>query len=132
VGTMRRVRRLIFLVFSLLIVYRVGSSPSGVEAKAFVNGKWFTGQDFESATFYAVDGILTKRKHPGPIETVDLQGAFVVSAFEDAHVHFPSTEQNFQLANRAFLRAGAFYVLNAGGKAETEPPALEARHASHN
>ena len=119
---MRRVLILIFLVLSLLIVYRVGSSPSGSEAKAFVNGKWFTEQHFESTTFYAVDGILTKRKPPGPIETVDLQGGFVVPAFGDAHVHFPSREQNFEMANRAFLQAGAFYVLNAGGNAETENP----------
>jgi len=119
---MRRVLILIFLVLSLLIVYRVGSSPSGSEAKAFVNGKWFTEQHFESTTFYAVGGILTKRKPLGPIETVDLQGGFVVPAFGDAHVHFPSREQNFEMANRAFLQAGAFYVLNAGGNAETENP----------
>ena len=119
---MRRVRLLHFLVFLGLVIPRVGSSPSGSDAKAFVNGKWFTGQDFESATFYAVDGILTKRKPAGPIETVDLQGGFVAPAFGDAHVHFPSTEQNFEMANRAFLQAGAFYVLNAGGNAETENP----------
>jgi hypothetical protein len=66
---MRRVLLLIFLVLSLLIVYRVVSSSSGSDAKGFVNGKWFTEQHFESATFYAVDGILTKRKPPGTIET---------------------------------------------------------------
>ena len=65
---------LILLVFTLLIINRAGSSPSGSDAKAFVNGKWFTGQDFESATFYAVGGILTRRKPSGPVETVDLQG----------------------------------------------------------
>jgi hypothetical protein len=71
---MRRVLLLLFLVFALLTVSRVGSSPSSSDAKAFVNGTWFAEQDFESATFYAVDGVLTKRKPPGPIETVDLQG----------------------------------------------------------
>ena len=119
---MRRVLLLLFLVFSLLTVSRVGSPPSSSDAKAFVNGKWFAEQDFESATFYAVDGVLTKRKPPGPIETVDLQGGFVVPAFGDAHAHFPSTAQNFEMANRNFLQAGAFYVLNAGGNAETENP----------
>ena len=119
---MRRVLLLPLLTFFLLVIPRVGPSPSGSRAKAFVNGKWFTGQDFESTTFYAVDGTLTKRRPPGPIETVDLQHGFVVPAFGDAHVHFPSTEQNFEMANRAFLQAGAFYVLNAGGNAETENP----------
>jgi imidazolonepropionase-like amidohydrolase len=119
---MKRVLLLPFLVFFLLATPRIGSLPSGSGAKAFVNGQWFTGQDFESATFYVVDGILTKRKPPGPIETVDLQGGFVVPAFGDAHAHFPSAEQNFEVANRAFLQAGAFYVLNAGGNAEKENP----------
>ncbi len=118
---MRRVLLLLFLVFSLLTLSRVGSSPSSSDAKAFVDGKWFTGEDFESATFYAVDGVLAKRKPPDPIETVDLQGGFVVPAFGDAHAHFPSTEQNFEMANRNFLQAGTFYVLNAGGNAETQP-----------
>ena len=119
---MRQVPLLLFLAVSLLTVSRVGSSPSSSDAKVFVNGKWFAEQDFESTTFYAVDGVLTKRKPPGPIETVDLQGGFVVPAFGDAHAHFPSTEQNFEMANRNFLQAGAFYVLNAGGNAETENP----------
>jgi imidazolonepropionase-like amidohydrolase len=119
---MRRVLLLPFLAFFLLAIPRIASLPSGSGAKAFVNSQWFTGQDFESATFYVVDGILTKRKPPGPIETVDLQGGFVVPAFGDAHAHFPSTEQNFEMANRNFLQAGAFYVLNAGGNAETENP----------
>ena len=74
VGPMRRVLLLPFLVFFVRVIPRAGSSPSGSDAKAFVNGKWFTGQEFESATFYAVDGILTKRKPSGPVETVDLQG----------------------------------------------------------
>jgi imidazolonepropionase-like amidohydrolase len=119
---MRRVLLLPFLVYFLLAIPRIGSLPSGSGAKAFENGQWFTGQNFESATFYVVDGILTKRKPPGLIETVDLQGGFVVPAFGDAHAHFPSTEQNFEVANRAFLQAGAFYVLNAGGNAEKESP----------
>jgi len=45
-----------------------------------------------------------------------------VPAFGDAHNHFPSTEQNFEKANQAFLQAGAFYVLNAGGDADEENP----------
>jgi len=100
----------------------VGSSLPGAGAKAFVNGQWFTGKDFQRTTFYAVDGILTRRKPAGTTETVDLQGGFVVPAFGDAHSHFPSTEQNFDKANRAFLEAGVFYVLNAGGDAEKENP----------
>ena len=106
----------------LIIVAEVGSPHSSSQAKALVNGQWFTGKDFKSVTFYAVNGILTNRKPTGPVEIVDLQGGFVVPAFGDAHSHFPSTEQNFEKANRAFLQAGTFYVLNAGGDAEKENP----------
>src|SRR5215469_5009365 len=119
---MRRFLLLLLLVFFPPIVPKIESRPSGDEAKALVNGKWFTGKDFKSTTFYAVHGVLTKQKPTGPIETVDLRGGCVVPAFADAHSHFPSTEQNFEKANRAFLQAGVFYVLNAGGYAEKETP----------
>jgi hypothetical protein len=115
---MRQVLLLLFLVSSPFIVSRDGSSPSGSEAKAFVNGEWFDGKDFQSATFYTVNGLLTKRKPNGPLETVDLHGGFVVPAFADAHNHFPSSKQDLAAANRAYLDAGVFYVLNAGGNAE--------------
>jgi len=85
-----------------------------------VNGKWFTGKEFQSTTFYAVNGILTKQRPTGLIGTVDLQAGYVVPAFADAHSHFPSSGQNFETANRAFLQAGVFYVLNAGGDADKE------------
>src|SRR5215470_3784303 len=114
---------LVFLQASFsILVSEVGSPHSTSQAKAFVNAKWFTGREFQSTTFYAVNGILTKKKPTGPTETVDLQGGFVVPAFGEAHSHFPSTEQNFEKANRAFLQAGVFYVLNAGGDAEKETP----------
>src|SRR5215472_8440289 len=110
-------RLLLLLVFFQatfpIPVAEVRSPHSSSQEKAFVNGKWFTGKKFQSATFYAVNGILTKQKPTGPIETVELRGGYVVPAFGDAHSHFPSTEQNFETANRAFLQAGVFYVLNA-------------------
>ena len=119
---MRRALVLLFLaVFFLLSfplgVSRIESSPSGSEAKALVNGKWFTGKDFQRAVFYAVDGILTRQKPTGPIETVDLRGGFVVPAFADAHNHFPSSRQDLSATNRAYLDAGVFYALNAGDAA---------------
>ena len=119
-------RLLLLLVFFQawfpILVAKVESPYSSSQAKGFVNGKWFTGKEFQSTTFYAVNGILTNRKPTGPVEIVDLQGGFVVPAFGDAHSHFPSTEQNFETANRAFLQAGVFYVLNAGGDADKENP----------
>ena len=120
--SVRRIFLLLCLLSSLLVVSEVGSSPSGPGAKAFVNGQWFTGKNFQSTTFYAVNGILTKRKPTGLVETVDLRGGFVVPAFADAHNHSPSSEQNVGTANRAYLDAGIFYVLNAGGNADSANP----------
>jgi len=50
---------------------------------------------------------------------IDLQGGFVVPAFADAHTHFPSSRHDLADANRAFLDVGVFYILNAGGNAES-------------
>jgi len=52
------------------------------------------------------------------METFDLHGGFVVPAFGDGHNHSPSSKQDLAAANRAYLDAGVFYVLNAGGNAE--------------
>ena len=112
----------LFLFPSRVMVPAIASPPRGPEAQAFVNGKWFTGKDFQSGTFYAVDGNLTARKPDGPVRTIDLQGGFVVPAFADAHNHSPSSSHDLADANRAFLDAGVFYVLNAGGNAEAANP----------
>lgn len=116
-------RRLLLLVFvlvsSIAIVSQAQSSSSSSGAKAFINGRWFTGKDFESGTFYTVNGFLTARKPTGLVRTIDLHSGFVVPAFADAHNHSPSSRHDFTDANRAFLDAGVFYVLNAGGNAES-------------
>jgi len=116
-------RRLLLLVLvlvsSIAIVSQAQSSSSSSVAKAFINGRWFTGKDFESGTFYTVNGFLTARKPIGLVQTIDLNSGFVVPAFADAHIHSPSSRHDFIDANRAFLNAGVFYVLNAGGNAES-------------
>lgn len=117
-------RRLLVLVLvfvsSIAIVSQAQSSSSISVAKAFINGRWFTGKDFESGTFYSVNGFLTASKPTGLMDTIDLNSGYVVPAFADAHIHSPSSRHDFTDANRAFLDAGVFYVLNAGGNAESE------------
>jgi hypothetical protein len=85
--------------------------------KAFINGNWFTGENFRSATFYTLNGVLTAQDPVSSFETVDLKGGFVVSPFGDAHNHFPSRPEDLADANRAHLDAGVFYTLNPGGDA---------------
>jgi imidazolonepropionase-like amidohydrolase len=90
--------------------------------KAFVNGQWFNGTDFLRRTFYCVEGKLATSAPSNSVNTIDLQGGFMVPPFGDAHNHFPSGEQDFAKANLAHLKAGVFYTLNPGGNAEIANP----------
>jgi imidazolonepropionase-like amidohydrolase len=96
--------------------------PADRGPKTFVNGHWFNGREFLRSTFYCADGKLTRRKPSSTVETVDLEGGFVVPPFGDAHNHFPSGERDFEEGNRAHLQAGVFYALNPGGNAEIANP----------
>jgi hypothetical protein len=106
------------LVLSAVLVWQGQSSSSSPESAVFINGKWFTGKNFESRTFYAVNGFLTGQKPTGRLRTFDVHGGFVVPSFARAHDHSPSSKHDLASSNRAFLDAGVFYVLNAGGNAE--------------
>lgn len=116
---MRRILLLLFLLCSTFIFCRLALSSDDSEPRAFVNGLWFTGKGFQPTTFYSVNGILTRQKPHGPAKEINLQGGFVVPAFGDAHNHSPSSKQDLERANHAYLDAGIFYVLNPGGDAES-------------
>jgi hypothetical protein len=99
-----------------------GARADDLAPKAFVNGQWFTGKDFQSRMFYSVNGVLTTQTPPGPVDTIELQGTFVVPPFGDAHNHFPSRKEDLNDGNRAHLEAGVFYTLNPGGDADAANP----------
>lgn len=117
------------VAFLTLLVFCLGADRPGkpqsepeTQIKAFVNGRWFDGNGFEPKTFYAVNGLLTLRKPAGQTLTIDLHGGFVVPPFADGHNHSPSSKHDVKAATEAFLNAGVFYVLNAGGNAESGNP----------
>lgn len=91
------------------------SNNSSRKSYKFVNGQWFDGQSFQPQTFYSVDGVLTRKKPRGDIETVDLANAFVVPPFAEAHNHnlgsaiYLNREFIKQMIQR-YLAAGIFYV----------------------
>lgn len=95
---------------------------SDVGPKVFINGRWLARNGFRSTTFYSVNGILTAQQPSSSMETVDLNGGFVVPPFADAHNHFPSRLGDLAGGNRAHLAAGVFYTLNPGGDAESANP----------
>lgn len=81
----------------------------------FINGQWFDGKSFRPQTFYSVDGVLTRKRPRGEIETIDLADGFVVPPFAEAHNHnlgsavYLNREFTRQMIQR-YLAAGVFYV----------------------
>jgi imidazolonepropionase-like amidohydrolase len=81
----------------------------------FVDAQWFDGKNFQRQTFYAVDGVLTKRRPSEIDETIDLAGGFVIPPFAEAHNHnlgsaiYLNREFTRQMIER-YLAAGVFYV----------------------
>jgi hypothetical protein len=78
---------LVLVVLLAVIVSQAHFPSTHSEAKGFVNGKWFTGKEFEPKTFYTVEGYLAAQKPAGPVRMIDLRGGFVVPAFADADIH---------------------------------------------
>ena len=99
------------------------SNNSSHKNYKFVNGRWFDGRSFQPQTFYSVDGILTKKKPRGDIETIDLANAFVVPPFAEAHNHnlgsaiYLNREFTQRMIQR-YLAAGIFYVKIPGNPAD--------------
>lgn len=77
---------------------------------AFVNGQWFDGKGFVSATWYSEQGRLTRTAPKGRVETVDLSGLFLVPPFGEAHNHNVEGSWNLETVIDRYLRDGVFYV----------------------
>ena len=88
------------------------TGPSGSDSYAFINGRWFDGQGFQSTTWYSVQGRLTRTPPQGRVETVDLSGLFVVPPFGEAHNHNVEGPWNVQAVAERYLKDGVFYVKN--------------------
>ena len=86
--------------------------PSESDSYAFLNGRWFDGQGFQAATWYSVQGRLTRTPPQGRVETVDLSGLFVVPPFGEAHNHNVEGPWNVQAVVERYLKDGVFYVKN--------------------
>jgi hypothetical protein len=82
------------------------------QPSAFVNGRWFDGEGFRSDTWYSVQGRLTQQEPPGPVQTVDLSGLYMVPPFGEAHNHNVEGPWNVQSVARRYLQDGVFYVKN--------------------
>ena len=96
------------------------------EHYAFVNGRWFDGQGFQAATWYSVQGCLTRIPPQGRVETVDLSGLYMVPPFGEAHNHNVEGLWNVQAVAQRYLQDGVFYAKNPNNVRDF---ALQIRHA---
>lgn len=73
-------------------------------------GRWLSGDRFEATTWYAVQGILQRRR-PARVDSVlDLQGRYVIPPFADAHNHMLGTPGSLDPFRAKYLAEGSFYV----------------------
>ncbi|HMX91480.1 MAG TPA: hypothetical protein PLY42_08940 [Nitrospira sp.] len=86
--------------------------PPSLPQYAFINGQWFDGEGFRPATWYSVEGRLTKRPPAGLVQTVDLAGLYMVPPFGEAHNHNVEGPWNVQAVAQRYLQDGVFYVKN--------------------
>ena len=86
--------------------------PPSLPQYAFLNGQWFDGEGFRAATWYSVEGRLTKRPPAGLVQTVDLAGLYMVPPFGEAHNHNVEGPWNVQAVAQRYLHDGVFYVKN--------------------
>ena len=87
------------------------TARAGVAGRwALNNGRWFDGELFIEKRAYVEDGIFVASLS-GPADSiVDLQGAFVVPPFGDAHAHNLDTPRGLDGFVDTYLTDGIFYV----------------------
>jgi hypothetical protein len=104
----------VFVVFALTNspVPASANGPSAPQNYVFTNGRWFDGSGFQKATWYSVQGMLTRTPPTEPVEVVDLAGAFIVPPFGEAHNHNIEGEWNLETVVARYVRDGVFYVKN--------------------
>lgn len=95
------------LLLLALLQNAVAQSGKTIE---FRNGLWFNGKDFTEGTWYARDGLLT-RKVPAKIDTVvDLEKRWVVPPVADAHVSCLAGNPSAKEALKTYMAEGVFYL----------------------
>ena len=86
--------------------------PQEAPAVAFVNGRWFDGQAFQTRTVYSVNGVLRSAAPRQIDRTIDLSDAWIVAPFAEAHNHnIDGAVEGRALASlRQYAADGVLYV----------------------
>jgi glyoxylase-like metal-dependent hydrolase (beta-lactamase superfamily II) len=96
--------------------------PAGAASSALVTsierrtyeyrgGQWLGSAGFVPGTWYAVDGLLTRRRPVRVDSVIDLAGRFVVPPYADAHRHDLANESHIADDVQALLKSGVFYAM---------------------
>lgn len=99
-------------------------AQSATKSYEFRNGQWYDGKGFVTATWYTVNGLLSK-KAPAKVDSViDLQGHWVIPPFGDANCS--SVAGNPSAANtlNLYLGEGVFYLQVLGNTLDGRASAL--------
>lgn len=101
-------------------------APPPTSGTAFDNGLWFDGERFVPATWYAVDGRLT-RTAPAVVERrIDLQGGHALPPFAEAHNHNLQNAWGVGQAHARYREHGVMYAAMLCGNGESAQAAREA------
>lgn len=88
------------------------AGTQGSKNYKFINGNWFNGKKFEKKTFYSVGGVFSKKEPKRIDETVNLEDAYVVPPFGEAHNHNVESKYTLNEFVKRYLSDGIFYVKN--------------------
>jgi imidazolonepropionase-like amidohydrolase len=118
------IRTAVLAFLLLLAVIPAARAETGApETIAYVNGNWWDGAVFEPGDRYVERGVFVAAPSGAPARTVDLDGAYVVPPYADAHNHMPGTAQS--VSDRA-TSAGVFYLMNPTILASSAPAVRKA------
>jgi imidazolonepropionase-like amidohydrolase len=110
-------RSLLLLATTTLLVTSacasIQGSPGEQPTTLYTNAEWWTGEAFERGERFIAGNVFAARG--GAVDTIDLQGRWVIPAFGDAHTHNLDGDTS-TLAE--YRREGVFYVQVLGNTRE--------------
>jgi len=92
---------------AVLALLLAAGAASAHGAQHFTNGRWYDGTAFVAREFYAVEGILRDDYNGDDAQIVDLDGAYVVPGYGNAHTHGIGN-RDFSAESHQFLSRGVF------------------------
>ncbi|WP_203290963.1 amidohydrolase family protein [Maricaulis parjimensis] len=95
---------------------QIASLALGLSAPVtvFENGLWWTGESFEPRTVHVEGSHFVEPDNREPQERVDLDGAYVVPPYCDAHAHSIGRSPQLPEITGQYLAEGVFYVREIG------------------